>query len=89
MQCYDLMEGVTNKEEEILLTLDSNLFTLGTIALLELEILSVVIFDAKVDTKDLTFNFPHSTREILIDVILTCIKVQELEITQWMLRKDH
>jgi hypothetical protein len=83
------MEGVINEEEEIFLTSYSNLFTQKTITLLELVILNVGIFGAKVDTKDLTFNFPHSKGEISIDITLIHIKVQELEITQWMLLEDH
>jgi hypothetical protein len=47
---------------------------------LEPKILSAVIFGAKVGKKDLTFNFPHSEGEILVDTTPTHIKVQELEI---------
>jgi hypothetical protein len=54
------MEGVTNKEEEILLVAQSNLFMLGTITLPELEIFNVVIFDVEVNTKNLMLHFPHS-----------------------------
>jgi hypothetical protein len=50
--CYDLMKGVTNEEEEILFTTKSNLFTLGAITLFELKIVNVIIFVAKVNTKD-------------------------------------
>ncbi len=57
--CYDLMEGVTDKEEEIFFTVESNLFTLGTITLFELKILNVTIFGIVAETKDLTFSFPH------------------------------
>jgi hypothetical protein len=78
--CYDLMEGVIDKEEEIFLATKPDLFTLGTITLSKPKKFSAVIFGAKVGTKDLTFNFPHSKGEILIDTIPTCIKVQELEI---------
>ncbi len=78
---YDLMEGITNEEEEIFLTSHSNLFALGIITLPKPKILSVVIFSAKVGTKDLTFNFPHFKEQISIDTTHACIKVQELEIT--------
>jgi hypothetical protein len=84
-----MMEGITNEEEEIFLTSYLNLFSQGTITLFEPKILSVVIFNAKVSTKDLTFNFPDSKGEILIDTTLARIKVQELEITQWTLLEDH
>ncbi len=53
--CYDMMEGVTNEEEEILFATKSNLFTLGTITLLELKIFNATIFGAKVNTKDLKY----------------------------------
>jgi hypothetical protein len=44
--CYDLMKGVTYKEEEIFFVIKPNLFTIGTTTLLELEILSAIIFNA-------------------------------------------
>jgi len=44
------MEGVIDEKKEIFFTIKPNLFTLGTITLLELEILSAIIFGAKVDT---------------------------------------
>jgi hypothetical protein len=54
------MEGVTNeKKEEIFLIAKLDLITLGTIKLPKPKILNVTIFGAKVDTKDLMFNFPH------------------------------
>ncbi len=33
--CYDMIEGVTDEEEKILFTTKPNLFTLGTITLLQ------------------------------------------------------
>jgi hypothetical protein len=53
------MEGITYEEEEIFFARESNLFALGSITLLELKILNVAIFNAEVDTKDLSFNFSH------------------------------
>jgi hypothetical protein len=50
MLFYDLMEGVTDEEEKILFVAKSNLFTLGTITLTELEILSITIIDAEANT---------------------------------------
>jgi hypothetical protein len=44
------MEGVIDKEEEIIFIIEPDLFTLGTIILLELEIFSAIIFNAKVST---------------------------------------
>jgi hypothetical protein len=45
-----------------------------------MKILSVAIFGAKVNTKDLTFNFPHFEGDISVNIMPACIKVQELEI---------
>jgi hypothetical protein len=86
--CYNLMEGVIDEEEEIFLAAKPNLFMLKTITLLEPKILSVVIFSVEVGTKDLMFNFPHFEGEISVDIVAR-IKVQELEIAQWMLPEDH
>jgi hypothetical protein len=54
-----------------------------------LEIVNAIIFGAEVNIEDLTFNFPHSEGEILVDPTPAHIKVQELEITQWTLPEDH
>ncbi len=64
-----------DKEEEIFLATKLYLFTLGTITLLKPKKFSVVIFGAKVGTKDLTFNFPQSKGEISIHTTPMCIKV--------------
>jgi hypothetical protein len=48
--CYDLMEGVTDEEEQIFFAIELNLFTFGTITLSELKILNATIFGAKVNT---------------------------------------
>jgi hypothetical protein len=44
------MEGITNKEEKIFFTIELDLFTLGTITLLKLEIFNVIIFNAEANT---------------------------------------
>jgi hypothetical protein len=50
------------------------LFTIGTIALLELG--AIVSYIApKFGSKKLKFDFPHTSREILVDEILTNLKV--------------
>jgi hypothetical protein len=56
LMCYDLTDGNTNEEEEILFTTKLDLFKIETIPQLELKILNVVIFDAKVDFKDLQLS---------------------------------
>jgi hypothetical protein len=48
--CFDLMEGVIDEKIYIFFTVESNLFTFGTITLLKPKIISVAIFDAKVST---------------------------------------
>jgi hypothetical protein len=87
--CYDMMEGVIDKEAKIFLIIELDLFTLRIITLPKLEMFNVAIFGAKVDVKDLTFNLPHFEREISVDTTPTRIKVQESEFTQWMLPEDH
>jgi hypothetical protein len=42
----------------------------------------------KISSKELKFEFLHTTREIPIDEIPTHSKVQDLKITRWMLQKD-
>jgi hypothetical protein len=54
------MEGVIDKEEEILFKAKPYLFTFKTITLPQLKIFNATIFSAKVDIEDYTFNFPHS-----------------------------
>ncbi len=80
MLCYNLMEGVIDKEKEILLVTELDLFTLGTITLLEPKIPSVAIFGAKVDIEDLMFNFQHFKGQILVETMFICIKVEDLDI---------
>jgi hypothetical protein len=71
------MEGITYKKKEIFFAKKLDLFTFGTITLLKLKILGVAIFGVEVDTKDLTFNFPHFEGHISINITHACIKVQE------------
>lgn len=40
--------------------------------------------------EDLTFNFSHyECGQVLVDIMFSCIKVQELDITHWTLHEDH
>jgi hypothetical protein len=80
--CYDLMENIIEKEEEIFFIAKPNLFTIGIITLLKLKILSVAIFGAEVGTKDLTFHFSHFEGQIQIDFTLARIRVQDLDIAR-------
>jgi hypothetical protein len=57
-----------------------DLFTIGTITLLELGILSAIILNAEINTKDLTFKFLHFEGQSQVDTTPTHIKVQDLDI---------
>jgi hypothetical protein len=69
------MERITYEEEKIFFARKPNLFTIGTIPLSKLKFFNAVIFGAKVNTKDLSFNFSHIKEYILVDTMLTHIKV--------------
>ncbi len=62
--CYNLMKGVTDKKEKIVSIIKPDLFTIGTITLSNLGIFKIVIFNAKINTKDFTFKFMHFERQI-------------------------
>jgi hypothetical protein len=87
--CYDLTKGVTYKEEEILFVIKPDLFIIGTTTLLELEILNAIIFNAEIDTKEITFKFPHFEGYIQMDTTPTHIRIQDLDIACWTLHEDH
>lgn len=90
--CYDFTNGVTDEEEEVLLQAKLNLFTIGTITLLESEIgtlvLTTKILGVYFGTEDLTFDFPHTLGEIEVDTIPMHIGVQDMKITHQNLLKD-
>jgi hypothetical protein len=76
------MEGVIDEKEEIFFMVELNLFTFGTITLSKPEILNVVIFNAKANMEDLTFNFSYyELGYILVDIMLSRIIVQEFNTT--------
>jgi hypothetical protein len=54
------MEEVRNEKNKIKIIAKLNLFTLGTITLLEPKKFSVVIFSAEVNMEDFIFNFPQA-----------------------------
>jgi pyruvate/2-oxoglutarate dehydrogenase complex dihydrolipoamide acyltransferase (E2) component len=58
------MKGVTDKKEKIVSIIKPDLFTIGTITLSNLGIFKIVIFNAKINTKDFTFKFMHFERQI-------------------------
>jgi len=64
------------------------LFTIGTITLLGLEILAIVVVDTKIGTKEPIFYFPHTLKEISINIMLAQIKVHYMKITKWNLPKE-
>ncbi len=55
------------------------LFTIGTITLLELSTLMSYIA-LETNSEELKFDFLHTPREILVDEILAHLKVQDLKI---------
>ncbi len=58
-----------------MLVVEPYLFAIGTITLLESEILVMVVAYAKIGTNEPIFYFPHTLGEILIDITLARIKV--------------
>lgn len=60
--CYNFMECVTNKEEDVLLFVDSNSFVIEIITLpkSELEITTIVVTKLDIDNDDITLDFPHA-----------------------------
>ncbi len=48
--CYDMMDNIIDKKEEIFFIAKPNLFTIGFITLPESKILNATIFGAKVST---------------------------------------
>jgi hypothetical protein len=87
--CYNLTKKIIDKKKEIFFIVELNLFTIGTITLLEPKKINATIFGEKIGTKDLTFNFPHFKGQIQLDTTPTHIKVQDLDIVCWMLLEDH
>jgi hypothetical protein len=86
--CYDFVNGITNKEEDVLLEVEPNLFAIKTITLPKLEILLAHVTSLEFNIKDFIFDFSHMLGKILIDVILIRIKVQDLRIAKWTLSKE-
>jgi hypothetical protein len=73
------MNGVIDEKEEVLLQVESYLFTISTITLPKLEmgtsVLTTKVFGVDSSTKDLIFDFPHILGEIKVDTTPMCIKV--------------
>jgi hypothetical protein len=86
--CYDFVNRITNKEEDVFLEVVLNLFAIRTITLPKLEILSACVTSLEFNIKDLIFDFSHMLSKILIDVIFIRIKVQDLRIAKWTLSKE-
>ncbi len=61
---------------------------IGTITLLKLNNFNVIVFGAKVGIEDLTFNFPHSERQIWVDNTPTHIRIEKLDIACYTLSED-
>jgi hypothetical protein len=82
--CYDLMKGITNEEKKVLLTIELNLFTIGTITLPKPNILNATIFNGKIVLK-ISCSISHILRESLGLMILQCA----LESQNWILHAGH
>jgi hypothetical protein len=65
------MEGVTNKEEDVLLFVDSNLFVIEIITLPKPKpkITTIVVTKLDIDNDDITFNFPHTPLETFLLIL--------------------
>jgi hypothetical protein len=87
--CYDMMEGIIDQKEIFFFIAELDLFTIKTITLLELKILSAIVFGVEVSIKDFTFNFLPFEGQIQVDSTPALIKVQELDIAWWTLHEDH
>jgi hypothetical protein len=79
-----MMKGITNEEKEVLLIVESNLFMIGTITLLEPKILNAIIFSAKIVLK-ISCSISHILRERLGLIILQ----HPLESQNWILHVGH
>ncbi len=55
-------------------------FIVGTITLPKLGILVTIVMSLEFDNDDLTFDFPHTLDEILVDATFAIIKVPYLKI---------
>jgi hypothetical protein len=90
---FDFMNDVIDDMEGVLLQIELNIFTIGTITLLKLEmgasVLTTKVFGVDFGIEDLIFDFPHIIGEIEVDTIPTCIKVQHMKIACWNLPKDN
>jgi hypothetical protein len=57
--CYDYVNGITNKEDVMLLEVEPNLFAIRTITLPKLEILLAHVTSLEFNIKDFIFDFSH------------------------------
>jgi hypothetical protein len=78
---YDFIHGVTNEEEEVLLAIKLDLFTIGIVSLLETEMVFVEINFLELNFEELNFDFLHLLGDILVDDTLACLKVKDFKIS--------
>lgn len=85
--CYNFMEGVTNKEEDVLLFVDSNLFVIEIITLPKPKpkITTIVVTKLDIDNDDITFNFPHTPLETFLLILF----LPKLKFKSWRLCTRH
>jgi len=82
---YDFINGITYEEEEILLAIELDLFTIGIVSLLETEMVFVEINFLEFNFEESNFDFPHVPSNILVDDTPARLKDKDLKIAQWNL----
>jgi hypothetical protein len=80
---YDFVNEITYEEENVLLVVELNLFTISTITVPKSEILAMVVADekintdtkintyTKINTEEQIFDFPHVPGKKLVDIMPT------------------
>jgi hypothetical protein len=71
---YDFINRITNEEEEVLLAIELDLFTIGIVSLREIEMVFVKINSLEFNYEELNFDFSHIPSNILVDDILANLR---------------
>jgi hypothetical protein len=85
---YDFINGITEEEEEILLAIEVDLFTIGIVYLPEIELVSVEINSLEFNFEESKFDFQHVPSNILVDDTPTHFNDKDWEIAQWNLLEE-
>jgi len=62
--CYDFVNGLTNKEEDVLIEVEPDLFAIRTITLPKSEILLTHVTSLEFNIKDFIFDFSNMLGKI-------------------------